>query len=222
MKGTEEMKETDLNGKPSQAGRTVRVSYPDSGFSFTMTRCKDAMELRDQVVRRCRYAKGAWLKSKNAEGAPEGFCYTEESATLPGVVKEAAPKGSLVEIAIFVTGGENERTVWYHEIGHAAEHAAEEPDPSDYMPEFSDDEARGWCMYETVSEGTPISPVLESPEALARWLADNNASAFGYQTATYDQWLVTCLSGWAPSMVHTPAAGLVSGVEYVAESEASR
>ena len=125
MKGTEEMKETDLNGKPSQAGRTVRVSYPDSGFSFTMTRCKDAMELRDQVVRRCRYAKGAWLKSKNAEGAPEGFCYTEESATLPGVVKEAAPNGSLVEIAIFVTGGENERTVWYHEIGHAAEHAAE-------------------------------------------------------------------------------------------------
>ena len=103
-----------------------------------------------------------------------------------------------------------------------AKHAAEEPDPSDYMPEFSDDEARGWCMYETVSEGTPISPVLESPEALARWLADNNASAFGYQTATYEQWLATCLSGSAPSAIFSARTGLVSGVEYMAEMEASR
>ena len=73
-----------------------------------------------------------------------------------------------------------------------------------------------------VSEGTPISPVLESPEALARWLADNNASAFGYQTATYEQWLATCLSGSAPSAIFSARTGLVSGVEYMAEMEASR
>lgn len=125
MKGKEEMKETDLKGKPWQAGRTVRISYPGSGFSFTMTRCKDELELRDAVVRRCRHAKGAWLKSEKAEGAPCGFCYTEESATLPGIVREAAPNGSLVEIGIFAVQGDLERTVWYHEIGHAAEHAAE-------------------------------------------------------------------------------------------------
>ena len=93
-----------------------------------------------------------------------------------------------------------------------AQHTAQKPDPADYMPEFAD--PQGWCMYETTSEGTPISPVLESPEALARWLADNGASAFGSMTATYDQWLATCLSGWAPSAAHTPATGLVSGVEH--------
>jgi len=44
-------------------------------------------------------------------------------------------------------------------------------------------------MYETCTEGTPISPVMDSLETLARWLADNGASAFGEMTATYEQWL---------------------------------
>ena len=95
-----------------------------------------------------------------------------------------------------------------------AKHATERPDPLDYMPDFSDRDpaSLGWCMYETCSEGTPISPVLGSPEELARWLADNGASAFGYSTATYEQWLNTCRAGWAPSMIATAATGLVSGV----------
>ena len=96
----------------------------------------------------------------------------------------------------------------------AAKHATERPDPLDYMPDFSDRDpaSLGWCMYETCSEGTPISPVLGSPEELARWLTDNGASAFGYSTATYEQWLNVCRGGWAPSMVAVPWAGLVSGV----------
>jgi len=56
-------------------------------------------------------------------------------------------------------------------------------------------------MYENTSEGTPISPPFETPEELARWLADNNASAFGGMTATYEQWLATCKGLYAPSMV---------------------
>ena len=96
----------------------------------------------------------------------------------------------------------------------AAKHVTERPDPLDYMPDFSDRDpaSLGWCMYETCSEGTPISPVLGSPEELARWLADNGASAFGYSTATYEQWLNVCRGGWAPSMVAMPGVGLVSGV----------
>ena len=91
---------------------------------------------------------------------------------------------------------------------------AERPDPLDYMPDFSDRDpaSLGWCMYETCSEGTPISPVLGSPEELARWLTDNGASAFGYSTATYEQWLNVCRGGWAPSAVAMPGVGLVSGV----------
>lgn len=62
------------------------------------------------------------------------------------------------------------------------------PDPKDYMPDWPEEERTHWQMYEDTSEGTPISPVFETPEKLARWLADNSASAFADITATYDEW----------------------------------
>lgn len=74
----------------------------------------------------------------------------------------------------------------------------------------------GYQMWETVTEGSPISPVFDTPEELAHWLADNGASAFGSQTATYEQWLVICKSGWAPSAIGD-AKGIRSGVEALAE-----
>lgn len=52
------------------------------------------------------------------------------------------------------------------------------PRQEDYMPSWPESEKTHCQMYETTSEGTPISPVLESPEALARWCADNGVSAF--------------------------------------------
>lgn len=69
------------------------------------------------------------------------------------------------------------------------------------MPQWSESERTHLMMYEDTSEGTPISPAFETPEALARWLTDNNASAFGGMTATYEQWLAACRRGWAPSAV---------------------
>lgn len=47
----------------------------------------------------------------------------------------------------------------------------------------------GWQMWETTSEGSPMSPVFETPEALAEWLADTGASMFGSTAATRDHWL---------------------------------
>jgi len=89
-----------------------------------------------------------------------------------------------------------------------------------YMPEWPEDQRTHLQMYETCSEGTPISPVMRAPEELARWLADNNASAFGAMTATYEQWLVICVDGWAPSAALTDR-GLCSGVEMVAKMRAA-
>jgi dihydroxy-acid dehydratase len=51
-----------------------------------------------------------------------------------------------------------------------------------------------------------------TPEELARWLADNNASAFASMTATYEQWLATCKRGWSPSAI-LENGELKSGVE---------
>jgi hypothetical protein len=71
----------------------------------------------------------------------------------------------------------------------------------DVMPKFPDGSCTHLQMYETCTEGTPISPVMATAEELARWLTDNNASAFGDMGATYEQWLATIKSGWACSMV---------------------
>lgn len=81
-----------------------------------------------------------------------------------------------------------------------------------YMPEWKESELTHIQMYEDTSEGTPISPVFDNAEDLARWLADNNASSFVSSTATYEQWLSTINRGWAPSMI-MDNNGLRSGVE---------
>lgn len=82
-------------------------------------------------------------------------------------------------------------------------------------PEFTfrdPPKGEGYQMWETVSEGSSISPVFDTPEKLAKWLTDNNTSACGYETATYDQWLATIKAGWAPSMVMEKGK-IKSGVE---------
>lgn len=69
----------------------------------------------------------------------------------------------------------------------------------------------GWQMWENTSDGSPISPAFETPEELARWLADTGASACARQTATYDEWLAMIRQGWAPDMVYD-GGRLMTGV----------
>lgn len=90
------------------------------------------------------------------------------------------------------------------------------PDPAYYRPDWPEETRTHLMMYEDTSEGTPLSPAFETPEELARWLADNGASAFGDMTATYDQWLATCKNSWSPSMVMDNGV-MKSGVEFTAE-----
>jgi len=90
------------------------------------------------------------------------------------------------------------------------------PDPAYYMPDFPEGSRTHYQMYEDTSEGTPISPVMETPEALAHWLADNGASSFGSDTATYEQWLRVCGGGYAPSIVIN-STGVHSGVAGLTE-----
>ncbi len=88
------------------------------------------------------------------------------------------------------------------------------PSPDDYMPEWTDEQKTHVMMYETCSEGTPISPAFETPEEMARWLADNDVSAFSSLTATYEEWLGMAKAGCAPSAV-LDSTGVHSGVEYI-------
>lgn len=71
----------------------------------------------------------------------------------------------------------------------------ERPLAEDYMPLWSDEEATHYMMYEDTSEGSPISPAFETPEELARWLADTEASFFADIPASYERWLAVCYGG---------------------------
>jgi hypothetical protein len=93
-----------------------------------------------------------------------------------------------------------------------ADWIGERPKPEDYMPTFPEGTATHYMMYETCTEGTPISPAFATPEELAHWLADTRASAFGGMGAPYESWLRVCNGGYAPSAV-ADSNGLRSGVE---------
>jgi len=71
--------------------------------------------------------------------------------------------------------------------------------PSDQRTHFQ--------MYQTTSEGTPISPVMETPEEVARWCADNKVSAFGGMTQTYEWWLDVCGGSAGFGMLLNPETG---------------
>ena len=86
------------------------------------------------------------------------------------------------------------------------------PKAKDYMPQWADDEATMYMMYETCTEGTPISPAFSTREGLARWLTDSEASAVGNQGASYEGWLRVCYGGYAPSFV-CDNTGIRSGVD---------
>lgn len=88
------------------------------------------------------------------------------------------------------------------------------PVPEDYMPDWPESERTHLQMYETCTEGTPISPVMETAEELARWLADTGASAFGGMTASYEGWLATAQSEHGSvGIVIIPGVAMTSGVE---------
>ncbi|MDB5236909.1 MAG: hypothetical protein JWL88_11 [Parcubacteria group bacterium] len=88
------------------------------------------------------------------------------------------------------------------------------PEESDrHMPNWPVSERTHYQMYETTTEGKPISPVCETPEELARWLADNKASAFAGMPANYDHWLSMINNGsWAPTAFRRGGV-MISGVE---------
>lgn len=98
------------------------------------------------------------------------------------------------------------------ETGEYWEYESDPPDRIDYRPDWPEETRTHYQMYETCSEGTPISPVMETPEALARWLVDNNASAFAEETASYEAWLRIAKGGYAPSMIIIDGV-MQSGVE---------
>jgi hypothetical protein len=73
-------------------------------------------------------------------------------------------------------------------------------------------QGRRWQLWETVSEGSPISPVFTSADELAGWMSDPARGNRWVPPAAAANFIA---DGWAPSFVSTASTGVVSGVEWV-------
>jgi hypothetical protein len=82
-----------------------------------------------------------------------------------------------------------------------------------YRPDWPEDVELGYQLYETVSEGTPLSPSFATAEELARFLI--------YPLAMFDSFEAAMRFvdvGWAPSFMDKgDGRGLQPGYEVVAE-----
>jgi hypothetical protein len=95
------------------------------------------------------------------------------------------------------------------EVGTAEQRAAHEAWTQTEPPAGD-----GWQLWETVSEGSPISPVFASAEDLARWMTRNRCTVDG-PMGSYEAALRFVQAGWAPSFMSSPETGFMSGTEWV-------
>jgi hypothetical protein len=85
----------------------------------------------------------------------------------------------------------------------------EEINLDDYMPELPEGTPYGWQMYETVTEGSPISPIFTTKDELAEWLASPDA---GQEQVSQAAARAFVADGWAPTFIDR-GNGLLTGVE---------
>lgn len=87
---------------------------------------------------------------------------------------------------------------------HAAKLAGVEAVTLGRCPKWVHDPLPGDCyqLWETVSEGSPVSPVFATPEELADWMVAPGNDTSITRGTTREQWLaMICGSGYAPSLV---------------------
>lgn len=73
------------------------------------------------------------------------------------------------------------------------------PKPEWYCPQWPAEERTHYQLYETVSEGSPVSPVFATAEELVRFLVDEGE---WFSEQRYEEASARLLvgSGWAPTM----------------------
>jgi len=110
------------------------------------------------------------------------------------------------------------------------------PDPEYYRPEWGD-APLGFAVYETVSEGTPVTPTFATEDELIDYLVENGdfwdqsrrndatrPRSFGMSSDPWRREAAESFvrSGWAPSFVSIGGGPLLSGASDADIIEASR
>lgn len=98
------------------------------------------------------------------------------------------------------------------------------PDPSYYRPDWTPEEMTWWQVYETVSEGTPVTPPFATREELVEYLVQNGdfwdqkrreEGCSGMRCTPWPQEEAAAFifgDGWAPSLV-VAGGRVMSGTE---------
>lgn len=112
------------------------------------------------------------------------------------------------------------------EYPHYANYGGNAPSVEYYRPNWKPEEMTWWQVYETVSEGTPVTPPFATREELVDYLMENGdfwdqkRRADGDSIMPCDPWTrkqaesFVFGSGWAPSLVFDNGQ-VMSGVEAV-------
>jgi hypothetical protein len=95
---------------------------------------------------------------------------------------------------------------YYLKPSHWKEIAELWPDPQYCRPYWPKHKAIAFQMYETVSEGTPVSPVFETLDGLKLWLVEQGHSE--HAAAEF------CKYKWAPSMTFSPTGGFKMDIDF--------
>ena len=99
--------------------------------------------------------------------------------------------------------GEHQDQGWASEYW---EYAGNPPKEENYRPiAWTEEEATHYQVYETVSDGTPISPIFENLDQLVEWLIQQGYSEKAAKSFSEE--------GYAPSMVYTPETGFLNDIE---------
>ncbi|MEV7770519.1 hypothetical protein [Kitasatospora sp. NPDC086791] len=74
----------------------------------------------------------------------------------------------------------------------------------------------GWQLWETVTEGSPKSPVFATADDLATWMSDPARGTDWVPGHVAAQFIEV---GWAPTSASSAGTGMVLGVEYIGTQE---
>lgn len=143
--------------------------------------------------REIRMVKADWQHPKNERGHHIpllGYSFAEAKADWD----ESAAKWSEGLIRDYATNGWESAGADILALGFD-EWIGDEPDAANFMPQWPQAERTHYALYETVSEGTPLSPSFATPEELACWLAEHGEGGEGRDRRDYPTWLRFIQSG---------------------------
>lgn len=90
------------------------------------------------------------------------------------------------------------------------EYMGRSPEPDHYRPLWKEEDRTHYQLYETVSEGTPLSPVFATLAELGEWMVATPDPVWGRRNP--EAVAAFLGTGYASSMVYTPERGLEDGV----------